>query len=524
MNIKEILESSPTADKWKNIGIRHHHGINIPLSALRSKKSGGIGEFTDLITLIDWCVEIGFDVIQLLPLNDSGVGNYPYGALSAFATDPVFINVSPLTEDTDYDLTVLKKLNSQQRVNFNKVRHHKYNILQRHFQEVFFKISRESSYRNFVKENIFWIKEYALFKALKDLNKQRNWEDWPEKMKTPSKEHLKRLFTQNEEKVSFYIFLQYLCYQQFQKVKHYASKKGVLIKGDLPILINRDSADVWMHPEIFNMNLSAGAPPDAFAAEGQNWGFPLYNWEVMESQDYLWWRERLKLADSFYHLYRIDHIVGFFRIWGIPLGESAAKGFFVPEDENIWIEHGSKIMRMMLETCPMLPIGEDLGTVPPEVRVALREMGICGTKVMRWERDWNGDRHFILGGQYIPESMTTVSTHDSETLGQWWNNNEDDRHDFTAFKRWQYLPNLSKEHRQEILRDSHHTASLFHINLLGEYLALFPELVWDAPEDERINLPSTVSDKNWTYRIRPYIEDIKKHEDLKNTIKQVILT
>jgi 4-alpha-glucanotransferase len=502
MDYKERLENSPTSDKWKNIGIKHHHGIDIPLFSIRTKNSGGIGEFNDLIPLIDWCAELGLDVIQLLPLNDAGTGHYPYGAISAFATDPIFIHVKN---------EKLSELNSLPHVDYKQVSHHKYLAFQKMFQDDFAKTSQTSEYKKFVKENSFWLEDYSTFRALKDQYQQKQWEKWPE---SPS--------VNNPENVSFYMFLQFLCYQQFQKVKIYASEKNILVKGDLPILISRDSADVWKHPHLFDLNFSAGAPPDAFAAQGQNWGFPLYRWDVLESEGYRWWKERLKQANSFYHLYRIDHIVGFFRIWGIPLEKHATEGFFIPGDENIWIEHGNKIMKMMLEACPMLPIGEDLGTVPLEVREALRNMGICGTKVMRWERDWHGDRRFISGHEYIPESMTTVSTHDSETLTQWWNNNEGDRHDFTAYKRWQYLPYLPREHRQEILKDSHHTNSLFHINLLNEYLALFPELVWDNPDDERINVPSTVGDTNWTYRMRPYLEDLIQHQDLKKAIQEII--
>ena len=177
---------------------------------------------------------------------------------------------------------------------------------------------------------------------------------------------------------------------------------------------------------------------------------------------------------------------------------------------------------MMLASSNMLPIAEDLGDVPPEVRVCLSELGICGTKVMRWERYWEKDKSFIPFKDYPPLSMTCVSTHDSRTLQLWWSDFPDEAKDYAAFKHWTYSPTLTVEQRKEILWDSHHTPSLFHINLLQEYLALFPELVWPQPEDERINIPGKVLATNWLYRFRPSVEELTAHEGLKKAIEQIL--
>ena len=302
----------------------------------------------------------------------------------------------------------------------------------------------------------------------------------------------------------------------------YSDRKYVLIKGDIPILIGRDSADVWCHRDIFCIKNSAGAPPDMYSATGQNWGFPVYDWDKLEEQDYVWWRQRLITAERLYHLYRIDHIVGFYRIWAIPHGKSGRDGHFIPGGEHEWIPHGERIMRMMLESSQILPIGEDLGVVPTEVRDNLASLGICGTKVMRWERKWHGDQSFIDPTEYTSMSMSTVSTHDSETLEEWWEKNPKESKLYSSSHGWEHKENLTPEHRTSLLRACHHSNSLFHINLLQEYLALFPDLISSNPEDERINIPAKISTKNWSYRFKPSVEEIMADTRLGDAIREIL--
>jgi 4-alpha-glucanotransferase len=170
----------------------------------------------------------------------------------------------------------------------------------------------------------------------------------------------------------------------------------------------------------------------------------------------------------------------------------------------------------------MLPIGEDLGTVPKIVGPVLKEMGICGTKVIRWERENEQSNRFIPFHNYSPISLTCLSTHDSETLVGWWKTFRDEAKAFADFKGWTYTPDLSEKQREEILWDCHHTSSLFHVNLLQEYLAFFPELTWPNPEDERINIPGTVSSKNWSYRFRPSVETIVSHQALFSKMERIL--
>jgi 4-alpha-glucanotransferase len=198
------------------------------------------------------------------------------------------------------------------------------------------------------------------------------------------------------------------------------------------------------------------------------------------------------------------------------------EGTFEPEDPKLWIAHGEKILRMMLDSVSMLPIGEDLGVIPPEVRICLLKLGICGTKVMRWERDWHAPgQPYIPFDQYPKASMTTLSTHDSEQLELWWATHPEEAKVFAEMKGWDYTRDLSNERYRQILWDSHHTSSLLHINLLQEYLALFPELRSGNFEDERINVPGVISNRNWSCRYSSSVEHLVEHGGLKQLMRDL---
>jgi 4-alpha-glucanotransferase len=526
MRDSSYLTHSPAAKQWQNIKIKPHHGFAIPLFSIHSANSYGIGEFSDLAPLTDWCSSIGFDVIQLLPLNDTGLGISPYSALSAFALNPIFLGLSSLPHIKEHpllkeELKALPKFSYSQHVDYARVREYKERFLRHYYQFEGDKLSKSTEYQHFI-QKANWLKGYAVYKVLKKKYKGSSWETWPEAERFPTQNLLDSVSAQQQEEFNWFCFLQFLCDQQLKAAKGHAAHKQVFLMGDIPILIDRDSADVWLNQDLFDLQFSAGAPPDLFNEEGQNWGFPIYNWTAMSQQSYQWWIERLQWASHYYHIYRIDHIVGFFRIWSIPLGRLGKDGHFIPLDESLWIDHGQRLMLMMLNACHMLPIGEDLGVVPPEVRTCLSALGICGTRVMRWERKWKEDGQFIPPQDYPPDSMTTVSTHDSETLQQWWKANAIEAQLFAQFKGWTYESLLSREHQREILWDSHHTASLFHINLLQEYLSLIPGLSWSDPNDERINVPGVFSENNWRYRLRLSLEEIANQSSLKYAMQELI--
>ena len=220
---------------------------------------------------------------------------------------------------------------------------------------------------------------------------------------------------------------------------------------------------------------------------------------------------------------RIDHVVGFFRIWGIPEEKKASEGSFFPPDPSLWPAQGREILSMMIDSSPLLPMAEDLGTIPKEVYPVLRDLGICSTKVIRWQRRWDSDKSYIPYSEYDPLSLTTLATPDSDTLSGWWKKFPDEAIPFAHFKQWPYRSDLTKEQRFAILRDAHHTPSYFHINLLQEYLSFFPDLVSTNPDDERINVPGTLLPTNWTYRFRPSVEELLANQPLAETIREILL-
>ena len=526
---KKQLLDSPTGHLWKRIGIHPHHGIDVFLPALHSKNSAGIGEFYDLIPLIDWCHQLKMDVIQLLPFNNADHDPSPYNPLSSCAINFLLLSLHALPYlDT---LTELKKrlkplaaFNQTQRIAYENVIVHKTSWLQAYFEKVGEKIMQDEKFQNFVSHNT-WLKPFALFRSLKDHLGNTSWKTWPEELKTPSEETYAHLLSTNASKIAFYITMQFLCYCQLKEVKHYAHSKKVFLKGDIPILVGAESVEVWQFPHYFNQQYVAGAPPDMYYSEGQSWGFPIFEWQALRQDHFAWWEQRLKYASEFFDLFRIDHVIGFFHIWAIPLHHCAKEGHYIPQDENKMQAQGKELLHMIISHCKtMMPIAEDLGTIPDILPACLQEMGICGTKVMRWERYWKEDKRFIPYRSYSPLSLTCVSTHDSETLTQWWKNSSEETREFALFKRWTYAPDLTFLQRREILWDSHHTSSLFHINLLQEYLSLFPELVWPNPEDERINIPGTILPTNWTYRYRPSVEEITSHSGLNQEIQKILFS
>ena len=478
-----------TDPQWDKIGKRHHHGVVIPLFALRSQNSCGIGEFFDLIPMIDWCASLNLDVIQLLPINDTAEDPSPYNAASSCALEPSYLSLKALPNIGNLDFTVFQPLTELQKVARNEVRRLKLTWLYDYFLINFKVVSEQKPYIEFVKKQD-WLCDYAEFK--------------------------------NDGRKDFHYFIQYLCFDQMAKVKEHASSKNIFLKGDIPILLSQYSADVVADPKLFDLSLDAGAPPDFFNSEGQHWGFPLMNWDAMRATGFQWWKRRLKIAEEFFHIYRIDHVVGLFRIWGIPKGDKPINGHFVPTDHTLWQPQGRQILEMMIDSTSMLPIAEDLGVVPQEVIQILQELGICGTKVIRWKRRWGGNLDYVPYEEYEPYNLTTITTHDAEPLLLWWKNQPEEAALYAKFKHWEYTPELNISGRIEILKDSHKTPTYFHVNPLQEYQTIFPEFSWGLPEDERINVPGTLLPANWTYRFKPYVEEIIASKELADLFKSCL--
>jgi len=514
-SINSLILKTPAASHWKKIGIKTHNGIVIYIPALRTQQNSGIGEYLDLIPMIDWAATVGFDVIQLLPINDGGSDPSPYNSLSAFALNPALLSLTPLVGGKQSNIIkALEKYKQNKRVPYEKVYAQKDALFRDLYINELPRLKKDRQYEQFIDENP-WLQTYTHFRAMKMLS-NKSWMTWNSAY--IHRNHKVNEYIENES--GYYCFLQYLCHLQMKHVKQYAEQKGVFIKGDIPILVAPDSADVWGHTDLFNLNLSAGAPPDQYSADGQYWGFPIFLWQNQYAKIMEWWIQRLKYAANYYHLYRLDHVVGLFRIWAIHLDKSAREGTFIPSDETLWIPTGKKILQTFLNECPMLPIAEDLGSVPDSVRKCLTELGIPGTKVMRWERKQNG--FYINAEDYPPISMTTLSTHDSEISAEWWLKYPEDAIPYAKQQGWNYQKILSGVRESEMLSKSYHTSSLFHINLLQEVLRLDKKISWKNPQDDRINIPGVINNRNWRYKYCASVEKITQSTTLRKMIEKIL--
>ncbi len=307
-------------------------GIAVPVSALRTAESCGIGEFLDLERLGDWCRSIGMELIQILPVNDTGETSSPYSALSAFALNPIYIRLQTLPgaeEFLDSIETLRIRFDSSPRVQYYQVLNEKKKILRALFEKHKTAIVSDPLFLSWIEENL-WIVPYASYSLLKSMHKQASWMDFSS-YKNPTDEEIEAFWNIHED-TRFYAWIQYHLELQLRRAAAYLAAEGIALKGDLPILMNEDSADVWQHREFFNLDKRAGAPPDMFSDLGQNWGFPIYEWDTLEKNDYSFWKQRLRQADKFYHAYRIDHVLGFFRIWSIEEKHvSGNLGYFTPD-------------------------------------------------------------------------------------------------------------------------------------------------------------------------------------------------
>lgn len=498
--IAEYLQQCASKKHWEKIGIEYHHGIAFPLSSIHTHQSSGIGQFQDLYPVIDWCRSIGFHIIQLLPLNDTGLNVSPYSSISANALDPVYLSIPKEHR------TLFKKFTQTKYVAYQKVKKLKLKIFREIFKQEFHKLHKKKSFLTFLEKNP-WIFPYAQFCYLTEKYQSSLWNQWPKKDQKYQKEKY-------QKESQFYLYLQYLCNLEMSRVKNYAEKNHVFLKGDIPILLSPNSVDVWAYPHLFSLDFLAGAPPDLFNTEGQKWGFPLFKWKELEKTDYTWWKIRLKTAEKYFHLYRIDHAVGFFRIWAVHPEDPAKKGQFISKNRYRWAFDGERRFRKLLQFSYMLPIAEDLGTIPHEVPIILKKLGICGTRVVRWNRYWDENCEFIPPKDYPILSVTTLGTHDTSLFCEWCNEYPQKAKLLCKAFSIPYKKKFNQELQKSFLKKTHQTSSLFHIHPLQEYLSVFEELTHKDPKKERINIPGTERTQNWTYRFLPTFEKIQSHRKL----------
>lgn len=305
-------------------------GTVIPLFSVRTKKDWGIGDFGSLKSLVDWAAVTGQKMIQLLPVNDTSLtgtwhDSYPYNSVSVYAFHPIYANMEDLpplqTAKAKKFEKRRAKLNALRRVDYEAVLKLKLERLRLAYEQEGQSVLRSSAFGQFWNENALWLPVYAMFSALREQYKTANWHTWQQYSRF-SEQDLRQFFaqpSQARETAYFYFYVQFILHNQLLQAHHYARGKAVGLKGDIPIGVSPFSADAWAAPHLFNLNAQAGAPPDDFSATGQNWGFPTYNWEEMAKDNYQWWRQRFAHMTRYFDAYRIDHVLGFFRIWEIPL-------------------------------------------------------------------------------------------------------------------------------------------------------------------------------------------------------------
>jgi len=336
-------------------------GIAIPVFSLRTANSFGVGEFTDLNALTDWAKLVGLKLIQILPINDTTAthtwnDSYPYAAISAFALHPMFINLSKVATTKNAKLVEelapeQQALNSLGTVDYEAVMKVKMATMSKLFAKQYKETFATEDYKSFFSQNEHWLKPYAVFCYLRDQYHTADFNQWPA-FRNYKKEDVESLCANDAgsfEDIALHYFIQYHLHLQLKAATAYAHSNGIVVKGDIPIGIYRYSVDAWQQPELYHMEMQAGAPPDDFAVKGQNWGFPTYNWQKMQEDGFDWWQKRFAQMSHYFDAFRIDHILGFFRIWSIPMDAvEGIMGRFVPAipihinefgEKGIWFDY-----------------------------------------------------------------------------------------------------------------------------------------------------------------------------------------
>lgn len=318
-------------------------GVAVPVFSLKSEKSCGVGDFGDLKRMIDWAVNTHQQVVQILPINDTTMthmwtDSYPYNSISIYAFHPMYADLKKLGTLKDKEEAAAfnkkqKELNALTTIDYEAVNRTKWEYFHLIFKQEGEKVLASEAFRTFFEANKEWLQPYAVFSYLRDAYKTANFRQWPKHSEYDAKktEKLCQPGTADYPHIAIYFYIQFNLHLQLLEATTYARQHGVVLKGDIPIGISRNSVEAWTEPYYFNLNGQAGAPPDDFSVNGQNWGFPTYNWDVMEADGYTWWMKRFKKMSEYFDAYRIDHILGFFRIWEIPMNAvHGLLGQFVP--------------------------------------------------------------------------------------------------------------------------------------------------------------------------------------------------
>ncbi|QDE71317.1 4-alpha-glucanotransferase [Myxococcus xanthus] len=486
-------------------------GLLLPLFSLRSQTDFGIGDFGALEGLFSWMKAARQRMLMVLPLLPTAPGDpSPYATRSAFGLNPLFIDLQRLPEFTaaggeaalsDAQRAQLTEARSAPRVRYDLVFPLKDAAFARAF-DVFEaqhwapQSERAKAFRQWRDAQGEWLESYALFTAISEQEDRRPWWEWPEPLRTRQPEALAQKSRELERRVRYHAWLQWVAEQQWNEVRTQARAQDVLLCGDEPFIIGQDSADVWAHPDILRRDARLGVPPDDFSATGQDWGLPYFDLAAMEKDDFAWLKMRAKKAASYYDLRRVDHAVGYFRQW--IRDAQTPTGRFIPPDEESHRRLGEKTFRLLSEGAGI--VAEDLGVIPPFVRHILAELKLPGYRVMRWERD---DNHYRDPRQFPAVSLVTTGTHDTDTVAEWWEGAGDHERQAAA-RSWPELNGVAIT--REFTPDVHRAMLASALNANSDLCVLPWQDVLGTRD--RINLPGSMSDSNWAYRIEQNVSDL----------------
>jgi 4-alpha-glucanotransferase len=533
-------------------------GVLTPLFALRRDDDLGIGDVATLREFIDWAADSGFKLVQLLPINETGGDNSPYNAISAMAIEPTTLHLAPgspedLTQEdfesglVDVDLARLRR----GPVKYGRVKNLKRTLLEKAFVNFSAHAGedRQSQFKKFSAEEGTWLDDYTLFRALMEENGESEaWDRWSTENQTieQARNWLRQLPQDRQaafaRRRDFFRYVQWIAHQQWREVRSYAAERDVALMGDIPFGVSYYSADVFARPDEFALDWSGGAPPEPYFKDdqftqrwGQNWGIPLYRWDAMRANNLAWWRQRVRGVKQIFHVFRIDHVLGFYRIYSFPWRPRRNKEFlplewnqmvertggrapqFAPRDDSTPPHcdanrrEGEEYLRMVLEESgETRVIGEDLGTVPDYVRPSLHSLGIAGFKIPQWEVH---HERVTPGNEYERLSLATYCTHDHKPLRALWE------------EVFEEPTSTTDQARFDLLKIAHFAGfdpSAEKIDYDKDFYpaimkALFQSEAWIAvvmitdllSRRYRFNVPGTAANTNWTRRMSRTIAQLR---------------
>ena len=459
-------------------------GILLPISALPT--TSGIGDFGEsAYEFIDLIKKGGFKVWQILPLNPLGYGNSPYQPYSSKAFDEIYISLNDLLKRG-----LIKKVKPYRKSNtidYERVRSYK----EPYFREAFLNFDRKNkAFRAFIRQD--WVYEYAVFKTFKKHNQNKCWNEWPLEYKNWIIDHRLDL-TDYENEIYYEVFLQFILYEEWQKLKHYANRKGIMILGDIPIYVGIDSLDVWSYQKGFLLDADgkatsvAGVPPDYYSANGQRWGNPLYDWEKIKEDGFNFWLDRLYYVSKLYDIVRIDHFRAFDTYYKIPASSEDAR-------VGTWeFAPGYELFDTLFDTYPEIKIvAEDLGDLRAEVGILRDHYDLMGMRVIEFSFD------FDLKSEEKENQVVYTATHDGETLRSWFQRKD------AKFKRkvYKYFKNFPYDNKLDNF--------IYYAFASTSALAIIPFFdLLHLDDKARINTPGTIGSPNWEYRLKSF-DGLKK--------------